>query len=85
MRKMSSKKIAVSEEVYNLLVQLKLPHESLEDVIKRLCQEKTAFAVAQWVNERPLWSDMSKEEYTSVQKSINENRRRFHIQEVNLD
>ena len=82
---MTSNTIAVSEEVYNLLVQLKLPHESLEDVIKRLCQEKTAFAVVQWVNERPLWSDMSKEEYKGIQKSINENRRRFHIQEVNLD
>ena len=82
---MTAKTISVPDDVYDLLLQLKLPHENLGDVIKRLCQEKTARAVAQWATEHPLWSDMSQEEYQSLQKSLNETKKQFHPYEVKLD
>jgi predicted CopG family antitoxin len=82
---MTSKTISVTEEVYELLSRLKLPHESLGDVIKRLCEEKTANSLIKWISEKPLWSDMSEEEYEQTKRNINDVRKKLHAQEVNLD
>jgi len=82
---MTSKTISVTEEVYELLSRLKLPNESLGDVIKRLCEEKTANSLIRWISEKLLWSDMSKEEYEQIKRSINDVRKKLHAQEVHLD
>ena len=82
---MASKTISVTLEVYDLLSRFKLPHESFGDVIKRLCEEKTAVSIYEWVINCSLWSDMSKEEYKQVKNNINGIRERFTIQEVNID
>lgn len=82
---MASKTISVTEEVYELLSRMKLPHESFGDVIKRLCEEKTAKSLVNWVSEKTLWSDMSKDEYEQVQSNINGVRKKLHVQEVKLD
>ncbi|MFQ5977017.1 MAG: antitoxin VapB family protein [Candidatus Heimdallarchaeota archaeon] len=82
---MASKTISVTKEVYELLARLKLPHESFGDVIRRLCEEKTARSVVEWANQRLLWADMSKTEYHQIQDNIKATRRQFHIQEVDVD
>ncbi len=82
---MASKTISVTQEVYDLLSRFKLPHESFGDAIKRLCEEKTAVSLYEWVINRSLWSDMSEEEYKQIKNNINSIRERFTIQEVNID
>ncbi|MHA2297650.1 MAG: antitoxin VapB family protein [Candidatus Hodarchaeales archaeon] len=82
---MVSKTISITEEVYELLSSMKMPHESFGDVIKRLCEEKTAKSLVNWVSGKKLWSDMSKDEYEQVQSNINGVRKKLHVQEVKLD
>ena len=82
---MVSKTISVTQEVYDLLSRFKLPHESFGDAIKRLCEEKTAVSIYEWIINRPLWSDMPEEEYKQIKNNISGIRERFTIQEVNID
>ncbi|MHA1618813.1 MAG: antitoxin VapB family protein [Promethearchaeota archaeon] len=66
---MASKTISVTEETYNLLSKFKLPHESFGDVIKKLCAEKSAKNLIDWVNSQPIWSNMSEEEINNIKRS----------------
>ena len=74
---MASKTISVTEEIYNLLSKFKLPHESFGDVIKKLCAEKTANNLIDWVNSQPLWSDMSEEEIENIKHSSHRKKTSF--------
>jgi predicted CopG family antitoxin len=81
----TSKTLSVTEEIYDMLVKLKLPQESFGDVIKRLCLEKSARNLVQWVETHPLWSDMTEEEIehmNGISKKINT---KFTINEVDLE
>jgi predicted CopG family antitoxin len=69
---MASKTISVTEDVYNLLKSLKLPHESFGDVIKRLCEEKLGSHLLQWLKTQDLWSDMSDEEFNSFKEIMSD-------------
>jgi len=82
---MVSKTISVTKEVYDLLSRFKLPHESFGDAIKRLCEEKTASSVYQWVNNYPLWSDMTDDEFKEIQENIKDFRKHFSVQEVDFN
>ena len=82
---LASKTISVTKEVYDLLTQFKLPHESFGDAIKRLCEEKTASSVYQWINNHTLWSDMTDEEFKEVKTNITGIRKCFSIQEVDFN
>lgn len=82
---MASKTISVTKEVYDLLTRFKLPHESFGDAIKRLCEEKTANSVYQWVNSRTLWSNMTDEEFKEIQGNIKDIRKQLTIQEVDMN
>lgn len=67
---MASKTISVTEEVYQMLKNLKLPHESFGDIIKKLCEEKTVKNLLTWIDSDPLWSDMSDEEFSLIKKNL---------------
>ena len=67
---MASKTISVTEEVYQMLQNIKLPHESFGDIIKKLCEEKTVKNLLAWMDTDPLWSDMSEEEFSSIKKNL---------------
>ncbi len=67
---MTSKTISITNEVYNLLIKLKLPGESFGDTIKRICNEKLASHLINWINDKTLWSDMDAEEYQEFQASL---------------
>lgn len=82
---MASKTISLTNEVYDLLSRFKLPNESFGDAIKRLCEEKSAKSIYEWVKNRDLWSDMSEDELNEIKKNINTRRGNFTAQEVSLD
>lgn len=65
-----------------MLVTLQLPNESLEDVIRRLCEEKTVKKLLQKIESKPYWSDMSDEEYQIFKKSVDRKETSFTPQEV---
>ena len=67
---MASKTISITSEVYDLLCKLKLPDENLGDTIKRICNEKLASHLIDWINDKTLWSDMDTEEYQEFQTSL---------------
>lgn len=83
--KMASKTISVTNEVYELLSRIKLPHESFGDAIKRLCEEKTATSLYTWASKQNLWSDMSEEESKSFDETISNINKHYRIQEVEFD
>jgi predicted CopG family antitoxin len=82
---MASKTISVTKEVYELLSKFKLPHESFGDAIKRLCEEKSAKSLYEWVQNRELWSDMSEEELKNLKRDHNKLEMKFTPHEVYLD
>lgn len=82
---MASKTISVTQAVYDLLTRFKLPHESFGDTIKRLCEEKTAISIYEWVNSRQLWADMTEDEFNEIKGNIKDIRRQLTIQEVNVN
>ncbi|MHA1215160.1 MAG: antitoxin VapB family protein [Candidatus Hodarchaeales archaeon] len=45
---MVSKITSVTEEVYNLLKRMKLPHKSFGDTIERLCRNITTENLLKW-------------------------------------
>ena len=56
----TSKNISVSEDVYNMLVRLRLEGESFSDVIRRLVKRRRISECA------GLWADMGDEEYEAI-------------------
>ena len=72
---MTSKTISVTEEVYNLLKKMKLPHESFSDTIERLCRNFSASNLMQWSETTEGWEDMTENEYSEVRDSIRKNLR----------
>ncbi|MHA1651857.1 MAG: antitoxin VapB family protein [Candidatus Helarchaeota archaeon] len=71
---MPSKTISVTEEVYNLLKKMKLPHESFEDTIERLCRHFSADNLMKWFEATDGWKDMTEDEYNEVIGGIMINR-----------
>jgi len=74
---MASKTISLTDEVYELLKNTKLPQESFGDAIKRLCEEKTARSLVKWVENEDLWSDLDKNDYAEVKESIVLSKKNF--------
>ena len=72
---MTSKTISVTEDVYNLLKKMKLPHERFGDTIERLCRNFSASNLMQWFETTEGWEDMTENEYSEVRDSIRKNLR----------
>ncbi len=56
----TSKNISISEDVYKMLIKLRLEGESFSDVIRRLVKRSRISECA------GLWADMSDEEYEAI-------------------
>ena len=82
---MASKTISVTEEIYELLITLKLPHESFGEVIKRLCKEKSAESLSKWVDSQALWSDMDNSELEPWCQIGSKRDSTFTVNEVNFE
>jgi predicted CopG family antitoxin len=82
---MALKTISITEEVYELLKNTKLPHECFGDVIKRLCEEKTAKSLVQWIQKEELWSNMDLNDFNEVENSILSSKKNFTPYEGNLE
>ncbi|MHA1971506.1 MAG: antitoxin VapB family protein [Candidatus Hodarchaeales archaeon] len=79
---MASKTISVTEDVYNLLKRMKLPHESFGDTIERLCQNFTAKNLLKWYENTYAWEDMSDEEFDEINSAINSFGKKFRPKQV---
>lgn len=66
-----AKTISISDEVYNLLLNLKLEGESFSDTIARLARRGKLGECA------GLWSDMSAEEFKEIEEGIKKARKLF--------
>ena len=67
---MASKTISLTDEVYELLKNTKFPHESFGDAIKRLCEEKTAKSLVDWIRNEDLWTDLDDNVYNEIKDAI---------------
>lgn len=65
---MTSKTISVSEDVYELLMKMKLNGESFTETIRRLAKRRSLVDCA------GLWSDVPEEEMKSYHEGIEELR-----------
>ena len=74
---MTSKTISVTEEVYNLIKKMKLPHESFGDTIERLCKHFTAENLGKWLDSTEGWEDMSEEEFNEFYGTIKDFKKGF--------
>lgn len=77
---MTSKTVSLTEEVYNLLKRMKLPHESFGDTIERLCKSFTAANLIKWFDTTDGWEDMTEkesEEFNYAIKKFRENYKPF--------
>jgi predicted CopG family antitoxin len=74
---MTSKTISIKEEVYNLLKSMKLPHESFDEVILRLCKNYTAKNLLKWLDSTDAWEDMSKEDFIEFNRAIKKFQNEF--------
>lgn len=74
---MTSKTISVTEEGYNLLKRMKLPHESLGDTIERLCRNYPAENLTKWFETTDGWGDMTEEEFKEVTGAIKKFQNNF--------
>ena len=79
---MVSKTLSVTEEVYNILKKMKLPHESFGDTIERLCRNFTANNLAKWFETTEGWEDMSEDEFNEISRAMTEFRKSFKPQKV---
>lgn len=66
-----SKTISVTEEVYDRLKKMKLPHKSFGDTIERLCKNFSAENLAKWFEATEGWSDMTEDEFKEIDEAIN--------------
>jgi predicted CopG family antitoxin len=69
-KKMVSKTISITEEVYNLLSKMKLEGESFSDAITRLIRSGGKLSEC-----AGLWKDMSKEELEELKAGIERAKR----------
>jgi len=69
-RKMVSKNISITEDVYDLLSKVKLEDESFSDAIARLIRSGGKLSEC-----AGLWKDMSKEELEELKVGVEEARR----------
>ncbi len=77
---MTSKTVSLTEEVYNLLKRMKLPHESFGDTIARLCKNFTAENLIKWFDTTEGWEEMTEkeaEEFDNALKQFRENYKPF--------
>ena len=74
---MTSKTISLTEEVYNLLKKIKLPHESFGDTIERLCRNFTAENLMRWFDTTDGWKDMTEMESTEFTDAIEKFQQNF--------
>ncbi len=79
---MASKTISVTEEVYNLLKRMKLPHESFGETIERLCKNFTTENLLKWYDNTEGWKDMSDEEFNEINNSVHSFGSEFKPQKV---
>ncbi|RDE10887.1 MAG: antitoxin [Candidatus Thorarchaeota archaeon] len=82
---MTSKTISVTEDVYNLLRKMRLPGESFGDTINRLCKSKTSLSLRIWAESSDGWSDLTPEEATRLENTLETIRITLHPEEVDLD
>lgn len=82
---MVSKTISITEEVYQMIKNIKLPFESFGDVIKKLIDEKTARNLLEWVNNVTLWEDMKEQELETIQNIGDREKTSFTITKVVFD
>jgi len=76
---MASKTISVTEEVFNLLKNVKLKGESFGDTIKRLCEEKIAKSLVEWVKNHELWENMPDDEFAEFKSTISRKTSSFTV------
>lgn len=67
---MASKTIAVTEDVYKLLMRMKLKGESFSEMLTRLAKKKGSLTEC-----AGLWEDMSEEEAEELKAGIMEMRK----------
>ncbi len=77
---MVSKTISVTEDVYNLLKKMKLPHESFGDTIERLCKNFSTVNLLNWFETSGGWKDMSETEEQDLEQVIADFRNGFKPQ-----
>ena len=82
---MASKTISVTNEIYELLLTLKMPHESFGEVIERLCKEKSAKSLSKWIESQALWSDMTTSESGHWDQIRIKKNTTFNVNEVNFE
>ena len=81
----ASKTISVTDEVYQMIKNIKLPNESFGDVIRKLVEEKTAGNLLAWVKEKTLWEDMDENELQTINNEKKKKKSTFTITEVDLN
>jgi len=81
---MTSRTISVTEDVYNLLKKMRLPGESFGDAIVRLCRSKTSAAVLLWAESSSGWSDLSDQEASLLDDTIEGIRKGIRPEGVDL-
>lgn len=74
---MVSKTISVTEDVYNLLKKMKLPHESFGETIERLCKNFTAENLLNWFNNSEGWKNMTETEIKEIDLVLNDFQKSF--------
>ncbi len=79
---MVSKTLSVTEEVYNLLKRMKLPHESFGEAIERLCKNFTTENLLIWYDNTDGWKDMSDDEYHEINAAMKDFGKNFKPQKV---
>ena len=79
---MASKTISVTDEVYNLLKKMKLPHESFGDTIDRLCKSFTSGNLLKWYENTEGWENMSDKEFSEIESVINSFGKEFKPEKV---
>jgi predicted CopG family antitoxin len=79
---MASKTISVTEEVYNLLKRMKLPHESFGETIERLCKNFTTENLLTWFDNTEGWKSMSEDEFNEFNSPVKDFQKNFKPQKV---
>jgi predicted CopG family antitoxin len=74
---MTSKTISLTEETYNLLKRMKLPHESFGDTIERLCKNFSAENLIKWLDTTDGRGDMTEIEIDEFIQAINKFQNNF--------
>lgn len=81
---MASKTISVTDEIYQMIKNIKLPNESFGDVIRKLIEEKIARNLLAWVDDNSLGEYMDENELQTINDVVNRKNSTFRITEVDL-